>query len=136
MRKLHVITLLTTCFTTLVHAYTLKEVIDASPQLAQTTPSLLMAPCAGTPIQLNGKTYELRLVTFEQNGVSHAKAPTFKDFVTKWDQLSATPLQRSEALIPTDYFTATPEMKEKGFFYLVSLREVTDPQLVTQLKAR
>jgi hypothetical protein len=117
-------------------AYTLKDVIDASPQLAQATPSLLTAACTGTPVSLNGKTYELRLVTFEQKGVNHANGPTFKEFVTEWNQLSTTPQQRDEALTPTDYFVATPEMKDKGFFYLVSLREVTDPKLIKQLKDR
>ncbi len=119
-----------------LHAYTLKDVIEASPVIASSSPSQLCAPCSSKAIIIDAKVYELRLFTFEQLGRAQNDTPTFKDFITEWHLLEATPQQRAEALIPTDYFTATAQMKEKGFFFLLSLRQVTDPKLLTELDAR
>lgn len=119
-----------------IFGYTLQDVIEASSQVADATPSLLCVPCAGTAITLNDHMYELRLFTFEEKGVAHSDTPTFKQFIADWDMLAATPRQRAESLIPTDYFTATQEMRDKGFHFLLSLREVTDDTLIADLKAR
>jgi len=117
-------------------SYTLQDVINANEAVANFTPSHLSAPVGGKPIIIQGRTYELRFFIFEQKGVPQADLPKFRDFITEWQQLSLTPKQRPEALVPTDYFTSTPEMKEKGYYFLLALREVTSPQLLNQLKAR
>lgn len=140
MKKWNIVIFMAWVWTTNVglaqDTYTLKDVIDASPQIAQWTPSLLSAPFSGTSIKVNGKLYELRLFTFEQKGIAQTGRPTFKAFITEWQQLATPPKQRSEALTPTDYFTATPEMVKKGYFFLLSLREVTEPKLIDQMKSR
>lgn len=116
--------------------YTLQDVINASEAIANHTPSHLAASFAPQAIRMGQDTYEVRLFTFKHKNLPQAPQPTFRDFITQWNQLSAKPQQRTESFIPTDYFTATPEMKEKGYSYLLSLRKVTDPGLLKKLSQR
>jgi hypothetical protein len=122
------------CFAT----YTLADVIKADSAIADHTPSPLVAPISGKFIILKDGWYQIRLFSFEAKSggtLNSTTLPTFLAFIKRYHQEDLNPKAGPETLFPTDYFSATPQMKEDGFNYLLSLRKVADPSLIRELNA-
>ncbi len=85
-------------------------------------PSLLISEATGELLKINNSTYQLRQFIFEASPENNEL--DFSHFIEKYDQLSEPPKPAPGVLYPTDYFSATPQMKKDGYFYLLSLRKI------------
>ncbi len=114
--------------------YTLQDVIDAEPRLANHTHSLLVSPLSGQIIQIRGQWYQIRLFSFElqPNLLPKYQAVTFIQFLQKYNLLMTTPKTSPEGLTPTDYFIAPRDFMDKGVYFLLSLRRIDDPKLIEE----
>jgi hypothetical protein len=124
--------------------YTLKDVIGASTQINDQKTSILIAPFTGGFIKLNNKWYQVRFFFFEHKlSDADLSAPskdrkklTFGKFAKAFDLLSTKPTLASKdfTFYPIEYFSASKEIKKKGFNYMISLREVNDPNVLSRIK--
>lgn len=120
----------------LAHAsdYTLGDLIKADKRIKNYSPSLLIAPFTGDFVKIKDDWYQIRLFSFETRPMHLLKNLSFGKLLNQYHQLDAIPKLGPEALYPTDYFSATPEMKKAGINYLISLRKITDQNLILKLE--
>ena len=109
-------------------SYQLKDLLEADKRIAQTTPSLLISKMTGEFLNVKGIRYQIRQFVFEANPIEdpQKKSVTFSQLINQYEQLLETPKQAPGVLYPVAYFMSTTQMKEDGFYYLLSLRETKD----------
>lgn len=115
-----------------IHLYTLKDFINADPEIANYKSSRLISPMTGHLIQIKGSWYQIRTFGFEiqPGNPTLSQDITFKEFIEKNDLLNSMARPSPSQIFDFDFFLSTPELVEKGAYYSISLRKITDETLI------
>lgn len=101
---------------------TLGTILNLSKDIASHKPSSRIAPVSGKDILIKGSRYEIRFFFFEGKSESLSKDITFEGLINEKGLLTQSPKIMDQGYGPILFFTAPPELHEKGIFYMLALR--------------